>query len=55
LFKLALFRMQIKIVRLKAIEDFINNFMMFFKSTASNENVVKINSNLALSNKISED
>jgi hypothetical protein len=55
LFKLALFRTQIEIVSLKAIEDLVNNLTKFFESTASDENVVKINSNLALSDKISED
>jgi hypothetical protein len=54
LFKLTLFRMQIEIMYLKAIEDFMNNLTMFFKSAAPNENVIKINSNLALSNKISK-
>jgi hypothetical protein len=40
---------------LKAIEDFINNLTIFFESAAPDENVVKINSNLVLSNEISED
>jgi hypothetical protein len=40
---------------LKAMENFVNNFTMFFESAAPDENVVKINSNLALSNEISED
>jgi hypothetical protein len=40
---------------LKTIEDFVNNLMMFFESTASDENVVEINSNLALSNEIGKD
>jgi hypothetical protein len=55
LFELTLFRTQIKIMYLKAMEDFVNNFMMFFESAAPNENVIKINSNLALSNEISKD
>jgi hypothetical protein len=42
-------------MHLKAIEDFINDLTIFFKSTALDENVVKINSNLALSNKIGKD
>jgi hypothetical protein len=37
------------------IDDFVNDLTMFFESAAPNENVVKINSNLALSNVISED
>jgi hypothetical protein len=37
------------------MEDFVNNLAMFFKSTAPDENIVKINSNLVLSNEISED
>jgi hypothetical protein len=40
---------------LKAMENFVNDFMIFFKSAAPDENVVKINSNLALSNEIGED
>jgi hypothetical protein len=55
LFKLAFFRMQIEIMCLKAIEDFINNLAIFFESTALDENIVKINSNLALSNEIGKD
>jgi hypothetical protein len=42
-------------MHLKAMEDFINDLTMFFKSTASDENVVKLNSNLALSNEIGKD
>jgi hypothetical protein len=37
------------------MENFINDFAMFFKSAAPDENVIKINSNLALSNKVGED
>jgi hypothetical protein len=37
------------------MEDFMNNLTMFFKSAASNENVVKINSNLALGNEVGKD
>jgi hypothetical protein len=37
------------------MEDFVNNLTMFFKSIAPDENVVKINSNLALSNEIGKD
>jgi hypothetical protein len=37
------------------MEDFMNNLMMFFESTASDENVIKINSNLALSDEIGKD
>jgi hypothetical protein len=55
LFKLALFRTQVKIMHLKVIENFMNNLAMFFESTAPDENVIKINSNLALSDEISED
>jgi hypothetical protein len=55
LFKLALFRAQIEIVRLKAMENFVNDLTVFFESTAPDENVIKINSNLALSEEISED
>jgi hypothetical protein len=44
-----------KIVYLKAMEDFMNNLMMFLKSAALGENIVKINSNLALSNEIGKD
>jgi hypothetical protein len=40
---------------LKAMKDFVNNLTIFFESAASDENVVKINSNLVLSNEISED
>jgi hypothetical protein len=40
---------------LKVMEDFMNDLRIFFKSTALNENVVKTNSNLALSNEIGED
>jgi hypothetical protein len=37
------------------MEDFMNDFAMFFESAAPNENVVKINSNFALSNEIGKD
>jgi hypothetical protein len=37
------------------MEDFMNNLVMFFESAAPDENVVKINSNLALSNEIGKD
>jgi hypothetical protein len=37
------------------MEDFVNDFTMFFKSAASDENVIKINSKLALSNEIGKD
>jgi hypothetical protein len=37
------------------MEDFVNNLAMFFKSAALNENIVKINSNLALSNEVGKD
>jgi hypothetical protein len=47
--------MQIEIIYLKAIEDFVNNLIVFFKSTALDENIVKTNSNLALSNTIGKD
>jgi hypothetical protein len=33
----------------------VNNLVMFFESAALDENVVKINSNLVLSNEISKD
>jgi hypothetical protein len=55
LFKLTLFRMQIEVMYLKTMEDFVNNLVMFFKSAALDENIVKINSNPALSNVIGED
>jgi hypothetical protein len=55
LFKLALFRTQIKIMHLKVVEDFINNLTMFFESAAPDENIIKINSNLASSNEIGKD
>jgi hypothetical protein len=42
-------------VHLKAVEDFVNDLTMFFESTAPDENIVKINSNLALSDEIGED
>jgi hypothetical protein len=42
-------------MHLKAMEDFMNNLAMFFESAALDENVVKINSNFALSNEISKD
>jgi hypothetical protein len=42
-------------VCLKVIENFINNLTMFFESTAPDENVVKVDSNLALSNEFSKD
>jgi hypothetical protein len=42
-------------VYLKAIEDFVNNLIMFFESAALDENIIKINSNLALSNEIGKD
>jgi hypothetical protein len=42
-------------MHLKTIEDFVNNLTIFFESTASDENVIKINSSLALDNKVSED
>jgi hypothetical protein len=47
--------MQIEIMHLKAIEDFVNNLAMFFKSAALDENVVKINSNFVLSDEIGND
>jgi hypothetical protein len=47
--------MQIEIMHLKAMVNFINNFTMFFKSAAPDENVIKMNDNLALSNEIGED
>jgi hypothetical protein len=37
------------------MEDFMNNLAMFLESAASDENIVKINSNLALSNEIGKD
>jgi hypothetical protein len=37
------------------MEDFVNNLAMFFEGAATNENVVKINSNLALSDEIGKD
>jgi hypothetical protein len=37
------------------MEDFVDNLAMFFESTALDENVVQIDSNLALSNEIGED
>jgi hypothetical protein len=37
------------------MEDFVNNLAMFFKSAAPNENIIKINSNLALSNEVGKD
>jgi hypothetical protein len=42
-------------VHLKVMEDFVNNLVMFFESAAPDENVIQINSNLVLSNEISED
>jgi hypothetical protein len=47
--------MWIEIVHLKVIEDFMNNLTMFFKSAAPDENIIKINSNLALDNEIGKD
>jgi hypothetical protein len=47
--------MQIEIMHLKAMENFINNFTIFFESAAPDENVIKINSNFALSNEIGKD
>jgi hypothetical protein len=40
------------IIRLKTMEDFVNDLVMFFESTAPDENVVQIDSNLALSDEI---
>jgi hypothetical protein len=42
-------------VHLKAMKDFINDLAIFFESTALNENIVKINSNFALSNEVGKD
>jgi hypothetical protein len=47
--------MQIEIMCLKAMENFMNNLMMFFESAAPDENIVKINSNLALSDETGKD
>jgi hypothetical protein len=37
------------------MEDFVNNLAIFFESAAPDENVVKINSNLALGNEVGKD
>jgi hypothetical protein len=42
-------------MHLKAIENFMNNLTMFFKSAAPDENIIKINSNIALGNEIGKD
>jgi hypothetical protein len=40
---------------LKTMENFVNNLTILFDSIAPDENIIKINSNLALSNEISKD
>jgi hypothetical protein len=55
LFKFALFKMQIEVMCLKAMEDFVNNLTVFFESAASDETVIQINGNLVLSNRIGKD
>jgi hypothetical protein len=37
------------------MENFVNDLTMFFESAAPDENVIKINSNLALGNEIGKD
>jgi hypothetical protein len=50
LLKFALLGSEVKIVFFETLKNFVNNFLMFIKSSAPNEDVIEIDCNFAFSN-----
>jgi hypothetical protein len=55
LLKFALLGSEVKIVFFETLKNFVNNFLMFIKSSAPNKNVIEIDCNFAFSNQICKD